>query len=110
MSSRTIKLGVMEERKIKEKVLKRNSKLETEEPINVQEETIDLWGRRGKGAQKKRSRDCKRLVKELPFEGDGLKGRRFQQESLVKACWGGDPILKGFCLLFLEKLPVLKCP
>lgn len=47
-------------------------------------------------------------MKELPFEGDGLKGKKIQQESLVKACWGWGPNLKGFCLLFLEKLLSLR--
>ena len=51
MNSRTIKLGVSrEERKIRRKVLKRNRKLETEEPINVQRKRLTF----GAGGQKKK--------------------------------------------------------
>lgn len=49
MNSRTIKLGVSrEERKIRRKVLKRNSKLETEEPISVQRKLLTCGERRAK--------------------------------------------------------------
>lgn len=58
MSSRTIKLGVSrEERKIRRKVLKRNSKLETEEPINVQRKLLTCKG--GGKERKRRNKDCK---------------------------------------------------
>lgn len=59
MSSRTIKLGVSrEERKIRRKVLKRNSKLETEEPINVQRKLLTC-GEGGGKERKRRNKDCK---------------------------------------------------
>jgi hypothetical protein len=51
-------------------------------------------------------------VKELPCEGDGLKGEKIPAKVPGEGLLGvGDPILKGFCLLFLEELPVPeKCP
>lgn len=51
MNSRATKLGMSrEERKIRRKLRKRHSKLEPEEPINVQRKLLTC----GKGEQKKK--------------------------------------------------------